>query len=183
MIQDTRPTIHPNRSPLVSDYDSDSSTSNNDSIATQPRVMQTPPRVTPIRIITPCLRVSTTPSPPAYNTRTRVWSITQETILHLLHHTTNPLSAQQAAIRHYPSDILAAILDTDTSELIEYQHLIKNQKYCTTWKNAYGKELDHLAQGIPSTVQGTNTIEFISPNQIPPDCHKDITYGLICANY
>lgn len=142
-----------------------------------------PPRVTPIRIMTPCPRVSTTPSAPAYNTHSRVHSITQETILHLLQHTTNPLSAQQAAIRRYPRDILTAILDTDTGELMEYRHLIKNPKYCTTWKNAYGKELGRLAQGIPGTVQGTNTIVFISPNQVPPNRQKDVTYGRICANY
>jgi hypothetical protein len=66
---------------------------------------------------------------------------------------------------------------------MEYRHLIKNPKYCTTWKNAYGKELGRLAQGIPGTVQGTNTIVFISPNQVPPNRQKDVTYGRICANY
>eukprot|EP00804_Cyclotella_cryptica_P006740 CCRYP_015699-RA/>CCRYP_015699-RA protein AED:0.48 eAED:0.59 QI:0/0/0/0.33/0/0.66/3/0/297 len=94
-----------------------------------------------------------------------------------------PLSPQQAAIRRFPRDALSAILDTDTGELLEYQHLIKNPKYRTIWKNAYGKELGHLAQGIPSTVQGTNTIVFIAPNQIPPTCQKDVTYGRICANF
>eukprot|EP00804_Cyclotella_cryptica_P015118 CCRYP_000675-RA/>CCRYP_000675-RA protein AED:0.46 eAED:0.46 QI:0/0/0/1/0/0/2/0/111 len=63
----------------------------------------------------------------------------------------------QAATQSFPRDILSAILDTDTSALLEYCHLIKNSKYCTIWKNSHGKELGRLAQGIPDTVQGTNT--------------------------
>ena len=94
-----------------------------------------------------------------------------------------PLTPQQMATRSFPSDILAAILNTDTGELMEYHHLIKNPKYCATWKNAYGKELGRLAQGIPGTVQGTNTIVFISANHIPPDRRKDVTYGWIVTNY
>jgi hypothetical protein len=50
---------------------------------------------------------------------------------------------------------------------MEYRHLIKNPKYSTIWRKAYGKELGRLAQGIPGTVQGTNTIVFISKHDIP----------------
>eukprot|EP00804_Cyclotella_cryptica_P014586 CCRYP_020641-RA/>CCRYP_020641-RA protein AED:0.25 eAED:0.25 QI:0/0/0/1/1/1/3/0/614 len=58
-----------------------------------------------------------------------------------------------------------------------------HQGYCTIWKNAYGKELGRLAQGIPGTVKGTNTIVFIAYNEIPPQRCKDVTYGRIVANY
>eukprot|EP00804_Cyclotella_cryptica_P006953 CCRYP_007095-RA/>CCRYP_007095-RA protein AED:0.38 eAED:0.31 QI:0/0/0/1/0/0/3/0/325 len=115
---------HPSTPPVVSDYDSDSSASDDESVAA-------------------------------------------------------PLL--QAATRCFPGDALSVILDTDTGELLEYRLLFENPKYCTTWKNAYGKELGRLAQGIPGTVQGTNTIVFITPNQIPPNCQRDVTYGRICA--
>jgi hypothetical protein len=164
--------------PLVLDSDSDSSASNDESVAAQPRVLQAPPRVIPTQTRAPHPRMPTAPSPLAYNTRSCIQSITQETILHLLHHTLAPLTPQQTATRCFPGNILAAIFDTDTGELMEYHHLIKNPKYCTTWKN-----LGHLAQGIPGTVHGTNTIVFISANLKPPDCQKDVTYGQIVANY
>eukprot|EP00804_Cyclotella_cryptica_P019948 CCRYP_007857-RA/>CCRYP_007857-RA protein AED:0.46 eAED:0.46 QI:0/-1/0/1/-1/1/1/0/132 len=50
-------------------------------------------------------------------------------------------------------------------------------------ENAYGKELGRLAQGIPGTVKGTNTIVFIAYNEIPLQRRKDVTYGRIVANY
>ena len=103
--------------------------------------------------------------------------ITQEMILHLLHHSATPLTTQQDAVRCFPWDVLAAILDTDTGKLLEYHHLIKNPKYCTIGKNKYGKELVHLAQGIHNTVKGTNNIVFILLHKIPPDHCEDVTYG------
>eukprot|EP00804_Cyclotella_cryptica_P025733 CCRYP_002928-RA/>CCRYP_002928-RA protein AED:0.21 eAED:0.24 QI:0/0/0/1/0/0/4/0/800 len=177
---------HPSTPPAVSDYDSDSSDSDDESVTTpQPLTLSPPqsPRVTPLQTMTPLPRVSTPPTSPVYNTHSHVHSITQETILHLLHNTRMPLTPQHAATQCFPRDILSAILDTDTGELLDYRHLIKNPKYCTIWKNAYGKELGCLAQGIPVTVKGTNTIVFIAPDQIPPNQRKDIIYGRICANY
>eukprot|EP00804_Cyclotella_cryptica_P000450 CCRYP_019933-RA/>CCRYP_019933-RA protein AED:0.03 eAED:0.04 QI:0/0/0/1/0.4/0.16/6/0/1642 len=132
---------------------------------------------------TPLPRVSAPPTSPAYNTRSCAHTITHETILHLLHNTQTPLTPRNAATRQFPRDALSAILDTDTGELLEYRHLIKNPKYCTIWKNAYGKELGRLAQGIPGTAKGTNTIVFLAYNEIPPQRRKDVTYGRIVANY
>eukprot|EP00804_Cyclotella_cryptica_P002823 CCRYP_009357-RB/>CCRYP_009357-RB protein AED:0.24 eAED:0.24 QI:0/0/0/1/0/0/2/0/561 len=176
----------PSTLPAVSDYDSDSSDSDHESLTIPPPVPRSPPQppwVTPQQTRTPLPRVSTSPTAPAYNTCSRAHTTTQETILHLLHYNRMPLTPQQAAIRRFPRDTLSAILDTDTGELLEYRHLIKNPKYRTIWKNTYGKELGCLAQGIPVTVHGTNTIVFIAPNQIPPTCGKDVTYGRICAHF
>ena len=177
---------HPSKMPVVSDYDSDSSESDDESVIAPhpvPRLPLQPPRVSPQQTKTPLPRVSAPPTSPAYNTRSRAHTITQETILHLLHNTRTPLTPQSAATRQFPHDVLSAILDTDTGELLEYRHLIKNPKYCTIWKNAYGKELGRLAQGIPGTVKGTNTIVFTAYNEIPPQRRKDVTYGRIVANY
>eukprot|EP00804_Cyclotella_cryptica_P022370 CCRYP_015924-RB/>CCRYP_015924-RB protein AED:0.39 eAED:0.39 QI:0/-1/0/1/-1/1/1/0/319 len=92
-------------------------------------------------------------------------------------------TAQRAASRLFPTDFLNAILNEDTGELMEYRHLIKDPKYSTIWKKAYGKELGRLAQGIPGIVQGTNTIVFIAKDDVPPDRCRDVTYGRICANF
>eukprot|EP00804_Cyclotella_cryptica_P006781 CCRYP_019523-RA/>CCRYP_019523-RA protein AED:0.40 eAED:0.40 QI:0/0/0/1/0/0/3/0/477 len=162
---------HPSSPATVSDYDSNSGDSGNESINIPhpvPRLPLQPPRVSPQQTKTPLPRVSALPTSPAYNTRSHAHTITQETILHLLHNTGTPLTPQSAATRQFPCDALSAILDTDTGELLEYRHLIKNPKYCTIWKNAYGKELGRLAQGIPGIVKGTNTIVFIAYNKIPP---------------
>jgi len=177
---------HPSKMPVVSDYDSDSGESDNESVIAPNLVPRLPlqlPRVSPQQTKTPLPRVSAPPTSPAYNTRSRAHTITQETILHLLHNTRTPLTPRSAATRQFPHDVLSAILDTDTGELLEYRHLIKNPKYCTIWKNAYGKELGRLAQGIPGTVKGTNTIVFTAYNEIPPQRRKDVTYGRIVANY
>eukprot|EP00804_Cyclotella_cryptica_P013054 CCRYP_002367-RE/>CCRYP_002367-RE protein AED:0.37 eAED:0.37 QI:0/0/0/1/0/0/2/0/323 len=66
---------------------------------------------------------------------------------------------------------------------MEYRHLIANPKYRDTWTSAYGKELGRLAQGLPGTVAGTNTIVFISKADIPSDRWRDVTYGRIVANF
>ena len=83
----------------------------------------------------------------------------------------------------FPTDILNAIFNEDTIKLMEYRHLIKNLKYSTIWKKAYGKELGRLSQGIPDKIHGTNTIGFIPKHNISVDRCKDVTYGRICANF
>eukprot|EP00804_Cyclotella_cryptica_P011576 CCRYP_012089-RA/>CCRYP_012089-RA protein AED:0.20 eAED:0.20 QI:0/0/0/1/1/1/3/0/784 len=122
---------HPSSPAAVSDYDSDSSDSDDESITIPhpvPRLPLQPPRVSPQQTMTPRPRVSAPPSSPAYNTRSRAHTITQETILHLLHNTRTPLTPRRAATRQFPREALSAILDTDTGELLEYRHLIKNPK-------------------------------------------------------
>eukprot|EP00804_Cyclotella_cryptica_P004404 CCRYP_006820-RA/>CCRYP_006820-RA protein AED:0.33 eAED:0.33 QI:0/0/0/1/0/0/3/0/519 len=154
----------PSTLPAVSDYDSDSSDSDNESVTIPPPVPRSPPqppRVPPQQIRTPLPRVSTSPTAPAYNTRSRVHTITQETILHLLHNTRTPLTPQQAAIQRFSHNTLSAILGTDTGELLENQHLIKNPMYRTIWKNAYGKE---LALGRHSTRHQHHSLHCTQPN-------------------
>eukprot|EP00804_Cyclotella_cryptica_P003820 CCRYP_018943-RA/>CCRYP_018943-RA protein AED:0.47 eAED:0.47 QI:0/-1/0/1/-1/1/1/0/64 len=50
-------------------------------------------------------------------------------------------TAQRPASLLFPTDFLNAILNKDTDDLMEYRHLIKDPKYSTIWKKAYGKEL------------------------------------------
>ena len=92
-------------------------------------------------------------------------------------------TTQQATSRKYPKEALAAVLNEETGELMEYRHLIADPKYRNIWKPAYGKYFFCLAQGLPDIVDGTNTLIFIYKNEVPADRWKDVTYGRICANY
>ena len=63
---------------------------------------------------------------------------TQETMLATFgigKHTTN----NRTLARHqYPKEVLSAVLNRDTGELMEYRHLIGNPKYRTIWSKSYG---------------------------------------------
>eukprot|EP00804_Cyclotella_cryptica_P003874 CCRYP_015759-RA/>CCRYP_015759-RA protein AED:0.31 eAED:0.31 QI:0/0/0/1/0/0/3/0/812 len=142
-----------------------------------------PPRV-PTRRPSPAHLTSSPPlhhQPSTLVSRTR--SITHETMLHFLatHHA--GITAAKATQRRYPPDMLHAVLNDETGELMEYRHLIANPKYRDTWQNAYGKELGRLAQGLPGIVKGTDTIAFIQRSHVPQDRWKDVTYGRIVANF
>eukprot|EP00804_Cyclotella_cryptica_P018671 CCRYP_007187-RB/>CCRYP_007187-RB protein AED:0.29 eAED:0.29 QI:0/-1/0/1/-1/0/1/0/524 len=142
-----------------------------------------PPRVPTRRPVPSPPYQQPTTTPPALNTRSRTRSITHETMLNFLatHHI--GITAATATQRRYPPDMLHAVLNDETGELMEYRHLIANPKYRDTWQNAYGKELGRLAQGLPGIVKGTDTIAFIQRSHVPQDRWKDVTYGRIVANF
>ena len=73
-------------------------------------------------------------------------------------------------------------MDSTTSELLEYRYLIRNPHYRETWSGAFGKEVGRLAQGLPGVVEGTDTIEFITREDVPRNRIKDCTYVTIVCN-
>ena len=77
----------------------------------------------------------------------------------------------------FPAEIFSAVLDENTGELLEYQHLMHNPKYRELWDRSYGNELGCLAQGMPGRVEGTNTIFFVSKEAMPTAQWRDVTYG------
>ena len=79
--------------------------------------------------------------------------------------------------------MLNAVLNEDTGEIMEYQHLIGNPKYREIWGQAYGNEVGRLAQGMEGRVKGTNTIFSNSKEDLPAERWKDVTYGHIVVNY
>ena len=105
----------------------------------------------------PCVAaISLTPinrSSPAYNTRSRAKAAMFSAIAHR-----QCMSPQHLSSRCFPSYMINAVLDTDTGELMEYRHLMKNPKYRNLYGNSYAKEIGRLAQGMPGQVTGTNTI-------------------------
>ena len=67
------------------------------------------------------------------------------------------------------NELINAVLDEDTGELMEYRRLMKNPKYRTLYRDSYAKELGRLAQGMPGLAEGTNTIFFIPKKEVPID--------------
>ena len=98
-----------------------------------------PPRVPPHCAI-PLVPQPTT-TPPTLNMRSHIHSLMYKTMLHTLSTHHNDITTSQATQQHGPTNRINAVLNEETGELMEYQHLVSNPKYCDTWKNAYGKEL------------------------------------------
>jgi hypothetical protein len=123
-------------------------------------------------------------SSPAANTclQQKVRTITQDYLFHLMDTPGLPrlFTNQQAASRKYPIQFLCdfanAVLDDETGDLLEYQHLLKHPKYKEVWSKSFGKEIWHLATT-------TKTIAFIEKQQIPQARCKDIIYGRIVCVY
>ena len=70
--------------------------------------------------------------------------------------TSRSLTPVNASHRLFPVEILNAVLDKDTGELLEMHHLLVNPKYKDVWGKSYTTRLGRLAQGIPGVSEGTN---------------------------
>ena len=65
--------------------------------------------------------------------------------------------------------MLAAVLNKEKGDLMEYRHLIGNPSYRALRSKLYRNELKRLPQGIPVRVKVTDTIFFIDKADIPED--------------
>ena len=54
----------------------------------------------------------------------------------------------QLARRKFPKEMLSAVLDDDTGELMEHRNIMKNTKYGPLYRDSYAKEIRRLAQII-----------------------------------
>ena len=98
-------------------------------------------------------------------------------------HLTNAIIHQPQPTPHSIAHIhkmYHAIIDETIGTPLEYQHLIKQDKYREMWVTFFANELGCLPQGIRD-VKGTNTIQLILHSAIPPG-HTD-TYGCIVVDY
>ena len=91
----------------------------------------------------------------------RTRSKTQEAMLSCCEVRQKTMSAKTLMSRRFPKEVLAAVLNEETGELMEYRHLIGNPKYRKLWQSSHSNELGRLAQGMPGRVKGTDTIFFI----------------------
>ena len=85
------------------------------------------------------------------------------------------VSPRNLSQRRFPTEVLNAVLNKDTGDLMEMRQLLQNPKYSEVWGKSYTKELGRLAQGVPGT-KGTDTIVFIKYNAIPLDRRRHVTY-------
>ena len=73
---------------------------------------------------------------------------------------------------------------TESGEIFEYRHLIKDPRYKDVWEDSMCDELGRLTQGRTKTgLAGTDTMNFILFDNIPEDRRKDITYPRIVVDY
>jgi hypothetical protein len=126
---------------------------------------------------------------PAHITRSQVQhcTITQDAILACLNTykyiSSHSLTPANAARHLFSIEILNAVLDMDTGELLEMRHLLVNPKYKELWGKSYTTELGRLAQSILGVSKGTDTIVFITCNEISFARLKDVPYGRVCVSY
>ena len=106
----------------------------------------------------------------------RTHSKTQEAMLSCCDIHQKAMSARAPLSRRFPKEVLAAVLNEETGELVEYRHLIGNPKYRELWQSSYGDEIGRLAQGMPGRVEGTDTIFFIKKKDVLAHRWRDITY-------
>ena len=93
------------------------------------------------------------------------------------------LQPRKLASRCYSREVLNAMLDEETGEMMEYQHLIGNSEYREIWDKSYENELGQLAQGMPGRVDRTNKLCVIDKQDIPSIRLWDVTYGRILVSY
>ena len=110
-------------------------------------------------------------------------SSSPSTTCHIPYTKIRPANARTLTRCQYPKEVLAAILNEDTGELVEYLHIIRNPKYRALWRKLYRNKLGGIAQGMIGRVKGTDTIFFIENSDIPADQWKDVTYGCIVVSY
>ncbi len=120
------------------------------------------------------------------NHTTEVRTIKQETVLACIETfvevTQTQLQPEKLTQQKFPIIMLNAVLNNNTSKLMEMHHLLRNPKYTKLWDKLYTKELEQLAQGVSGT-KGTDTIVFIRYNKIPFNRRRHITYGKTVVTY
>ena len=86
---------------------------------------------------------------PAMRTRSRFRAAAQEVMLSCFDVGQHKISARTLASKKLPQKVLAAVLNEDTGELMEYCHLIGNPMYQGLWQYSYSNEVRRLTQGMP----------------------------------
>ncbi len=62
-----------------------------------------------------------------------------------------------------------AIFDEESGQMLKYPKLITHPKYQEAWTHSSANEFGHLAQGVGSQLEGTNTIFCVQKKDIPAD--------------
>ena len=82
-----------------------------------------------------------------------------------------PETPSNLASRKFPLIFLYGFLGTlitcEADELFEYRHLRNNLKYQDVWGIYFGNEIGHLYQEMKGRIEDTNTIFFITKEELP----------------
>jgi len=87
--------------------------------------------------------------------------------------------------RHWHGERIQLVRDEETGEYFNYRQLMKHPKHKTIWNTSAANKFGRLAQGVggkESRVIPTNTIFFITHDQVPMGRRKDVTYGSFSCN-
>jgi hypothetical protein len=82
--------------------------------------------------------------------------------------------------QHYAN----AVIDPATGRALTYEDLVKDPKTRNLWSNAMTKELARLAQGLDGLTEGTNTVVYMTHDeiqQIPKD--RTVTYARTVVDF
>ena len=131
-------------------------------------------------------KIYTVRANPRHKEHVEVRTLEQELVLACIQTyveiTKQQVSSSKLSQRQFPTEVLNAVLNRDTGELMEMRQLLQNPKYREVWGKSYTKELGRLAQGVPGT-KGTDTIVFIKYDEIPLDRRRHITYSKSVCTY
>ena len=82
-----------------------------------------------------------------------------------------PETPSKLASRKFPSIILYGFVGTvityEAGELFQCRHLSKNLKYQDAWGIYFVNEIGRLYQGMKGRVEETNTMLFITKEEVP----------------
>ena len=94
----------------------------------------------------------------------------------LFHQQENPNKGGQP-IHKLINQFANAVIDNEMGEPLKYIDLIKHPKHKQVWLKSTANKLGNLAQCVGGRVKGTDTIQFVSRNQVPNG--RKITYAWI----
>jgi hypothetical protein len=86
----------------------------------------------------------------------------------------------QRLLEHYAN----AVIDPKTGRTLSYEDLVKDPKTRDLWSKAMTKELARLAQGIEGLTEGTNTVVYMTHDEIhniPKD--RTVTYARTVVDF
>jgi hypothetical protein len=76
-----------------------------------------------------------------------------------------------------------AVMDKQSGKMLNYRQLMRHPDYREQWSLSSANEFGRLANGVWGRIKHpTNTIKFISKNEVPHGRRKDVTYGqFVCT--
>ena len=94
---------------------------------------------------------------------------------HLLQH--NELHSAANASEHF----IGAVINNDTGDVLEFQNLIKSEKYKKTWERSFANKLGRLFQGIRDILARTGVSSFEKRKSQNSSAPPMVTLSAMCV--